>query len=80
MIKLFTSNKFGYYQRKDVIYQRKVVYIRGLTVIPCGPPGRKWAGVVWIKSQNIAKPPTGHFIKHDQDGQLYEIDYNPLRE
>lgn len=29
MIKLFTSNKFGYYQRKDVIYQRKVVYIPG---------------------------------------------------
>jgi len=80
MIQPFTSSRFGYYKRTDVIYQRRLVVIRGFTMIPCGPPGRKWAGLVWITSRNITKPITGHFIKHDQDGQLYEIDYNPLRE
>ena len=78
MIQLFTSKKFGFYRRKDVIYQRRLVLIRGLTLIPCGPPGRKWTGLVWVTSRNIAKPTSGHFVKHDLNGLLYDVNYNPL--
>lgn len=76
MIQPWTSSKCGFYKRTDVVYQRRVVKIRGLTLIPCGPPGRKWAGLVWITSQNKPIPTSGHFVRHDLDGQTYELDYN----
>jgi len=80
MLQTFTSKKFGYYKRKNIVFMNRLVTIRGLAIFPGGPPGRKWMGLAWIKSQNITRPAPASYIKHDQKGMNHAIDYNPLSE
>jgi len=80
MIKLIASTQFGYYKRVDVVRNRRLVTIRGLTILPFGQWPRIWVGLAFIQARTRTMPAPGQFVKHDMNGTQYEIDYNPLSE